>query len=112
MLKVSLIDRTAWFTRLSHQVVSGRFPLIWLNCEQNSCDIYRSNPTAANLIPPAKQLGLTNGKTLLCVLKYKQMTTGLYKKSALQPPCLNPRTDGRGNAQCSIQGTSICTASL
>ena len=87
-----------------------RFPLIWLNCEQNSCDIYRSNPTAANLIPPAKLLGLRNSKTPLYVLKSKQMTsTRLHQKSVksgLRPPCFNRRTGGSGHAQCSIQGVN------
>ena len=57
----------------------------------DSCDIYRSYPTAANLIPAAKPLGLTSSKTLLYVLKYKQMTTRLHEKAGLRPPCLNPR---------------------
>ena len=67
--------------RFSHQVVSGRFHLIWLNCEQNSCDIYRSNLTAANLIPPGKLHGLTNSETFLYVLKYKEITTKTAPKS-------------------------------
>ena len=75
---------------------------MWLNCEQNSCDIYRSYLTAANLIPSGKLLVLTNSKTLLYVLKYEQMTTSCTKRSGFRPPCLNPRTGGSGHAQWSI----------
>ena len=72
--------------------------------------IYRSNPAAANLIPPAKLFGLRNSKTPLYVLKSKQMTsTKLHQKSVsksgLRPPCFNRRTGGSGHAQCSIEET-------
>ena len=89
-------------------MVSGRFPLIRAQLRTDSCDIYRSYPTAANLIPAAKPLGLTNSKTLLYVVKYKQMTTRLHPKSGvksgLRPPCLNSRTGGSGHAQWSLDG--------